>query len=456
MQAKDAIDAIEDGNETVKEIAEYLDLHPNNVGKQLKRIAEDPGNPVDREPEGRGHRYYINEDLTSGDAAEATPVAGGRDYDWEEYLPDPNRVPAYEPFRDEWDGINDEIDFVQEWLEDHPDPESWEDAAWEPRLPHFKLEGPTGSAKTTLFKSLALERGWPVFTLQVAYQMDKSDIVGSARLRAGETVWQDEVLVKAMLASQDRPVVLIVDEANRAPPRAKSALFESLDFRCAIELKGRGGEVIEGNPFNLIVGATINKGPGYHVEPIDKAEKRRYGNTWEVGYLGMAPENEDGVSGKEREADLIASKSPASKRLAELMVEAANAIREKAEDPTSDVRSGLPVDYTISWAQTAAARHHAGRDNPVVKAAQAAVIDSYYDERQEEADEVFSVITSHLDGVPFERDELNEWAGGASERVTCMNCDYTASIEEAENAGVLDWMECPECNHDVKRIGGGE
>jgi len=37
-----------------------------------------------------------------------------------------------------------------------------------------------------------------------------------------------------------------------------------------------------------------------------------------------------------------------------------------------------------------------------------------------------------------------------------MNCDYTASIEEAENAGVLDWMECPECNHDVKRIGGGE
>lgn len=466
MQASDAREAIEAGNESVKEIAEFVELHPNNVGKQLKEIAEAPDNNVDREPEGRGYRYFLRngEDpehhvgngAGSETAEEATPVAGGRDYDWDEWVPDPNRVPEYIPFDTEWEDINAEVDHAQGWLESHPDPEAWAETSYQPRLPHFMVDGPTGSAKTTLFKALAVERGWPVFTLQVAYQMDKSDIVGSARLRAGETVWQDEVLTKAMLCSQERPCILIVDEANRAPPRAKSALFEALDFRCAIELKGRGGEVIEGNPYNLVVGATINKGPGYHVEPIDKAEKRRYGNRWSVGFLGMsAKEDEDGNTGFDREARLVADNSPASKRLGELLVEAANTVRERAEDPTSDVRSGVPVDATMSWAQTAAAYHEAGTDNPVMRAAESAVIRNFYDERQEEADEVFSILSSHLDGVPFEAEELREWAGGAEERVTCMNCDYAASVDEAEEQGVLDWMECPECNHDVKRVGGG-
>lgn len=465
MQAKDVIDAIEDGCTDVKSIAERVGVHKSHAGRELKELVDSGDNPIDRERDGRGHRYFINHSKETagghspgnGGADEATPVAGGRNYDWDKEVPDPARVPEYVEYDDEWRGINDEIDFTQEWLEAHPEPEDWEAASYEPRLPHFIIHGPTGSAKTTLFKRIGVEREIPVFNLQVAYQMDKSDIVGSARLVAGNTVWQDEVLVKAMLCSQERPCILIVDEANRAPPRAKSALFEALDFRCAIELKGRGGEVIEGNPFNLVVGATINKGPGYHVEPIDKAEKRRYGNRWPVGFLGMREsEDEDGKTGKEREAELIASKSPASKRLAEMIVEAANEVRKRAEDPTSDVRSGVPVDYTISWAQTAAARHEAGRDNPVVKAAQNAVIHSLYDERQEEADEVFTIISSHLDGVPFEAEELAEWAGGAEEHVVCMNCDYRADIDEAEEAGVLDWMECPECNHDVKRLGGGD
>jgi len=114
------------------------------------------------------------------------------------------------------------------------------------------------------------------------------DLIGRPVLQAGETLWADETLTKALLCSKERPTMVVIDEANRAPARAKSSLFQALDWRCEAVLGGRGGEVIEGTPLDLVTLATINVGPGYQTEPIDKAEKRRYGNRWSVGFLGMS------------------------------------------------------------------------------------------------------------------------------------------------------------------------
>lgn len=433
MQAETVQEAIEAGHEDVESIADYCGVHSGHAGKELKRIVEDPGNPVDREPEGRGHRYLIGDHAaaTGEEDGEYLPVLGGRTYDWDRYVPDKTDVVEYVPTDGEWDQITAEIDARHETG----------------KLPRFLVSGPTGSAKTTLAEWIAAERGWPYFEINVAYSMSKADLLGRAVLRAGETLWQDEVLTKALMCSRERPCVVVIDEANRAPARAKSALFSALDYRGEVVLNGRGGEVIEGDPLDLITVATINIGAGYQVEPLDKAEKRRYGNRFDITYLGMA---EGGV---DEEAELIEAQSPASKRLGEMLVIAANDVRERAEDPTSDVRTGIPVDATITWAQTAAAHNAAEMENPLISAAESSVLNKYYDEREAERDEVDSILRSHLDGAPFETEELREWTGGAEEAVVCMNCDYRADIETAEEQGVLDWMECPECNHDVKRVG---
>lgn len=436
MQANDVVDAIEAGNSTVKEIADHLGVHEGHAGKDLKDIAEDPTTLVGRESNGRGYRYFVKEEAeTTGDRI---PVLGSREYEWDRYVPSEEELTEYVPTDGEWDEINAEIDARHE-VE---------------KLPRFLVSGPTGSAKTTLAKWIAVERGWPYFEINVAYSMSKADLIGRQVLRGGESLWQDETLTKALLCSQERPVIVVIDEANRAPARAKSALFQALDWRCEAVLGGRGGEVIEGRPLDLVTLATINVGPGYQTEPIDKAEKRRYGNRWDIDYLGLSEsEDEDGHTGLEREAALIKRETPASARLGEMLVTAANEVREAATDPSRDVRTGIPVDATITWAQTAAAHDNADMTNPLMSAADTAILSKFYDERPSERDEVDSILRSHVDGAPFDPEGLREWVGGAEEAVVCMNCDYRADIDTAEEQGVLDWMECPDCQHDVKRVG---
>lgn len=436
MQPQQLIDAIEAGNDTHKTIADYLDLDHRHVGKYAKKHAEDDEVPVDRTRGSSGFTYEVVDEApaatseTSGEVGEDYPVT--RDYDWDQHVPDPQEVDDYIPTNGEWDEINAQIDL--------------RDTTGNPA--RALIGGPTGCGKTTLAENIAAERGWPMFTIQVRYSMDEADLLGSPSLAEGETRWQDGVLTKALLCSQERPTVVLIDEANRAPARAKSALFAALDHRAEVTLDGRGGEVISGDALNLVTIATINEGAGYQVEKLDHAEKRRYGSRWNVSYLG-----EDNPG---REASLVADRSPANERLSEMLVECANSVRERAHDPTSDVRSGVPTSAVIGWAQVAAAYDERDLSNPLVRAGKSEIIRPFYDDRQSETDEVETIIKSHMDGAPFSGDELDEWAGGASERVVCQDCGWTAGVDEADDLGALDWMECPECNHDLKRVGGDD
>ncbi|AGM11176.1 hypothetical protein M197_gp10 [Haloarcula hispanica tailed virus 2] len=457
METKDALQAIQNSadKKTKQELADELGEHPNTVGHHLHKLQE--AGKVQRERDGRSYVYFTAEQAEAEQAAEdaeqfnqavsedvhvpemkndlpdsVPPVE--RDYDFSTMVPKQDETHEYIPSNGEWEEINAKVDARHATGQE----------------PAFLLGGPTGCGKTTLAEWMAAERGWPVITLQMTYDMSPASLLGKATVRSAgdggtETVWNDGPLTKALLASREGPAVLIVDEANRARPEVHSTLMSALDSRCEVTLDQRGGEKVRGVRQNLIVVSTINpKGSGdYHgVQDIDFAVKRRLSNAgrYNVDYLG--------VNFPQREADVLTERTPAGPRLSDLIVETANQVRAQADDATSEVRSGIPTSSLISVAQSAYALDQAGLDNAVLQAFETDVVEALYDQRQNERSTVQQIVKDNLDGCPFQEDDVAAWSGEV-EYVSCQSCSYRATSTEAEDAGVLDFMECPDCDGHV-------
>lgn len=445
MNTKDkAVEAVKNGAETSAEVAEAIDSHKTYVNQVLDDLHEE--GVLDRERDGRSYKYFVGSKVKEQEAQESldapamddnlpdTVAPVDRDYNWDTHVPGDDDVYEYIPSNGEWDHINAKVDARHETGQE----------------PAFLLGGPTGCGKTTLAEWMAAERSWPVFTLQMTYDMSPAALLGKKDVQAADnggtqSVWNDGPLTKALLASRERPVVLIVDEANRARPEVHSTLMSALDSRCQVTLDQRGGETIKGVRQNLIVVSTINpKGSGdYHgVQEIDFAVKRRLSNAgrYDVDYLG--------VNFPQREADVLTERTPAGPRLADEIVETANQVRAQADDATSDVRSGIPTSSLISVAQSAYALNEAGLDDPVVTAFEDDVVNALYDNREAERNTVNQIVQDNLDGCPFDDDEVAAWSGEV-EMVSCSECSYRATSTEAESEGVLDFMECPDCEAHV-------
>lgn len=348
--------AIQNGAITTTEIAEELGKSTSAIRRRAKKAAEDPETDIIREPDpqGSGHIYGLQAEQDA-DADLEMPVFGDRDYDWTQYVPAPS-----DDVYVEVDGERSDMDAIIDAREATG------------QLPRFRLTGPPGTGKTTLAESIAARRQWPLITVQVTATMRDPELLGSPHIIGGESVWVDGPLVKALLCSQERPVVVLLDEVNRAPFERKSSLQAFLDHRAQAELTLRGGELIEGDAGNIVTVATMNEGAEYETFAIDPAERRRHGNTWEVPYLGFVD--------ADREAGIVADRTPADERLASAMVGAANDVRRMAlEDPTSVVDSGVATSTLLEWARTMAAYRHAGRPDPVGRAARTAIAEPHYD-----------------------------------------------------------------------------
>jgi nitric oxide reductase NorQ protein len=452
METRDVIPELKHGAATKQDLADALDEHPNTVGHHLKKLRE--AGRVERERDGRCYTYFLPEAADEADAGQDLPDIGEaetavpemtndlpesvpsveRDYEFSTMVPSEDETHEYIPSNGEWDEITAKVDARHATNQE----------------PAFLLGGPTGCGKTTLAEWLAAERGWPVVTLQMTYDMSPASLLGKATVRSSgdggtETVWNDGPLTKALLASREGPVVLIVDEANRARPEVHSTLMSALDSRCEVTLDQRGGEKIRGVRQNLIVVSTINpKGSGdYHgVQDIDFAVKRRLSNAgrFNVDYLG--------VNFPQREAGVLTERTPAGPRLSDLIVETANQVRAQAEDATSEVRSGIPTSSLISVAQSAYALDQAGLEDAVLTAFETDVVTALYDQRQTERNTVQQIVKDNLDGCPFREAEVAAWAGDV-EYVSCQGCDYRETAAAAEDAGVLDFHECPSCSDHV-------
>lgn len=359
LKIDDVHDAIESGARTKNEIAEYVGKSPSNTNRKLKQWVENEDVRLDRHwnhGEGGGYVYTIPAEDEIDDA-EDLPILGSRNYEWDRFVPDVDDVPTYRQAESELD----EIEAVIETREVTG------------QLPRFQISGPTGCGKTTLAEYLAADREAPMITIQCNYALRGAELLGTPQIVGGDVMWVDGPLTRALLASREREVVVLIDEVTRATARSKGTLFPALDHRAEVKIKPRGNELISGVAEDMITVATMNEGQDYETEALDAAEERRLGLKWELPYLGQ--------HSPDLEAELVAAKTPMLADDARVLVDAANVIRSAAEDESEPrITRGVPTPAVISWAQTSFAFAEHGHEDPVGRAMQAAVVKPVYDE----------------------------------------------------------------------------
>jgi nitric oxide reductase NorQ protein len=422
--------AIRDGNRFVDEIleevaersvdengAESMSPTRSYVNRKLKTMSDE--GVLVRERDGRTWEYFLNEAVerqgtgpsraSDGGPAETVTVEAtteaptglnmpvDRDYDHSTEIP--TGIPPYIPSGNELAKLLASIDTRAETG----------------KLPRFLIGGPTGCGKTHLAQYIAQYRDAPMYTIQGKYALNESHLLGRPVMVGDTSYWVDGPLVKALLASREGEVVLLLDELNRARPDSKGVLFPALDDRGRADLEMRGGEVIQGNPENVIVIATVNEGRNYYNEQMDLAEIRRVSTKHNVDYLGRAH--------PDREASLVADRTPASESLARMMVETSNLLRVEATKTGTNIELGIPTSSVINWAQEAYAYSEADMQNPIVEAADATVIRPYFDSDPQARSVVEETITSKFDQLPFDEEGIAQMKGK----------DVQTIIDEMEN-----------------------
>lgn len=427
MKAEQLLEEIEDGNNTVGKISDSIDRDKQKVSivldtlydigvleKETQNALKDGEEIEMYKLNGSSDIFTKEGDIKSMELSpkekdsEPSHMPVNRDYDWDKMVP--NDIEEYHQHDDEMVRITAEVNRRHD--EKARDPVFW-------------FTGPTGCGKTLAARKLADEMGAVLITIQGKYSMNESAILGSPMLVGDQTIWSDGPAVKALLASQERPVVLLIDEANRARPEAKEALYSVLDDRSQVTIERRGNEIIKGNPENLIVISTTNEGDGHITQKMDDAEKRRYGNKISFEYVGWDERTGDGERKEEhveRAARIVSNRSGAPMELSKELVDISNEIRRVAREEGTPINTGVPTSKIIDWAKTAYSYWHAGIDNSLVKAGEVTVINPFYGGDSRAENRVEEIIHNALDSAPVGEEEYENW----SER------DMNEFVEEVE------------------------
>uniref|UniRef100_A0A7C3YQ70 AAA family ATPase n=1 Tax=Geoglobus ahangari TaxID=113653 RepID=A0A7C3YQ70_9EURY len=234
----------------------------------------------------------------------------------------------------------------------------------------WRIEGPTGCGKTMLVEYFAAKNKLPLFTIQGRYMLNPADLIGRPTIIGNEVKWIDGTLTKALLCSQERECVLLVDEFNRMEPRCQAIFLEAADYRCQVTIEARD-EVIRGIPENLYIMATLNRGVDYFVNRLDAAVEGRF-SVIELDYLGL--------KNRDAEIELLMERCGIKYELADLLVTTANKIRIEAKSGKSVITLGIPTRNLIKWAELITAYFKRGiGENPIIEAAKDAVINSIYE-----------------------------------------------------------------------------
>lgn len=393
-----------------------------------------------------------------------------RDYNWEAEKLDPDSVADYVDSNGEYGDIKAEI----------------EDRELIDKLPRHRIPGPTGCGKTTCGEALAVEADGPAFIIECHDGLRPNNLLGMPTYVGDETWWTDGPVTKALLASEAAnrddtdfdEVFLIFDEVNRTTSRTLGVVMSALDHRGEVTLNARGGETVKGDPMNLVVIATMNSGDGYIVNPIDRAQKRRFGNTYPVDYIGM--------NDIDAEIGLLTKETPVGENTADAMVRAANEIRKKADEDGSPVEMGVPTSTMLDWAKTA--KSYADRDRdadggPLMKAARRAVLNTFFADDERERDVVQTTLESHVRGMDVEgpddtesesesddAESLSDLFGDPEDTddsdsasisgeidasdetfLMCGGCGHYEEVAEADEE-VVATMECPECGDPLDPV----
>lgn len=123
------------------------------------------------------------------------------------------------------------------------------------------LWGRPGTGKTELPWRIAQEMSWSHHYQLMSEETPGTELLGHLAVQAGNTVWCDGSLGRALRASQVGPTVLVIDEIGRASADAMTACLLALTNPESLRLTLRSGEVLAPKPENWHVVATSNDDP---------------------------------------------------------------------------------------------------------------------------------------------------------------------------------------------------
>ena len=206
------------------------------------------------------------------------------------------------------------------------------------------ISGAPGVGKTALAYALAESVGGAVvYSLAHHWTSDEDLFVRLDPARVAGVVagkvddiassYQPGALMRAAVASQDGPTVLVLDEWDKAPERADALL---LDFLQSGEVRDPFGVVTRANSAQLFVVITTN-GARELSEPLQRRAYR-----YEMGYL--APETE---------RDIIRKRTGCKPGVARVIVAALAAVRAGG-DSSPSLQEGVRLAESLALAADAA------------------------------------------------------------------------------------------------------
>jgi len=308
-----------------------------------------------------------------------------------------------------------------------------------------------------LFTDAASFKGVPYYEITMSHAKYGKDLIGHPHISDGDTTFIKGKFTQAIESSSEQATVLTLDEVNRAATSAKDELYDGLDGRIKVSIDEEGGIEITGDVSNLIIVSTMNKGAGHHVEPLDFAEKRRLGATYDVDFLGKEYPKE--------EIKLVENLTDVPHNLAVSLVETANEIRETAIDESTSLSYGVPTGVVIEWANQSYTNNLIGLDEPVVTAGESTVARCVYDHNDVEISEVESIISKNLGSIDFFSEDEEESTLSETKYV-CHDtedkgCTWTAfesdveKLRQKDKDQVKHYLSCPECNSAIEEIKPG-
>lgn len=151
-----------------------------------------------------------------------------------------------------------------------------------PRLPSnisVMLRGPTGIGKSHITADIAKQLGLPIIDVRGS-TMDESKVTGIPDFEAGKALKKAMFLLPSWyVRACQEPVLLFLDEMNRANPQVLQAFFQVVLDRCLGN--DSNGEPMRLHPETRVYSA-VNFGSEYDVAEMDPALLRRF---WMVDIL---------------------------------------------------------------------------------------------------------------------------------------------------------------------------